>query len=64
MADEITDAIEQAAQEPKRVKGDMGEVEAHPIRELIEADKYMRSKEAASKRTGGLRFTKLVPPGA
>ena len=64
MADEITDAIEQAAQEPKRVKGDMGEVEAHSLRDQIEADRYLASKRAARKTGGGLRFTKLIPPGA
>jgi len=53
-----------AAQEPKRVKGDMGEVEAHPLKDQIEADRYLASKRAASKPGGGLRFTKLVPPGA
>lgn len=64
MADEITDAIEQAAQEPKRIKGDMGEVESHSLKDQIEADRYLEAKRAASKPTGGLRFTKLVPPGA
>ena len=31
---------------------------------LVEADRYLASKEAAKKPNRGLRFNKLVPPGA
>jgi hypothetical protein len=30
---------------------------------LVEADRYLASKEAAKKPNRGLRFNKLVPPG-
>jgi hypothetical protein len=34
-----------------------------PIRDLIEADRHMAAKNAASKPHFGLRMTKCVPPG-
>lgn len=64
MSDELDDAIEQAAQDPKRAKGDMGEVEAHPLGDQVEAAKYLAGKAEVKKRNRGLRFNKFVPPGA
>lgn len=64
MADEVSNALKQAAQQPKRVRTDAGEVEAHDLREQIEADKYLAAKAAAkSTKNRGLRFNKIVPPG-
>jgi len=63
-ADTISDAVLSAAAGPKRVKGDAGEVEQYGIAELIEAERYQRSKCASVKSNRGLRFSKLVPPGA
>jgi len=63
MSDELDNAIEQAAQEPKRAKGDMGEIEAHSLRDQVEAAKYLASKVEVKKPLRGLRFNKLVPPG-
>lgn len=65
MADEIEDAIEEAATDGvKRARTDAGEVEAHPIKDQIEADRYLASKAAARNTRRGLRITRLVPPGA
>lgn len=44
--------------------GDAGSVTKVALSELIAADKYLRSKDAASNAGRGLRFTKLTPPGA
>lgn len=65
MSDEVSDALKQAAQQPKRVRTDAGEVEAHDLREQIEADKYLASKAAtaSSNKNRGLRFNKIIPPG-
>lgn len=63
-ADTISDAISAAAAGPKKVTGDAGSVEQFGLAELIEAEKYQRSKCAATNAGRGLRFTKLVPPGA
>ncbi len=64
MADDLQDTIRQNAQGPAKVAGDAGSVEQHSLAEQIEADKYLASKEAAKSKRRGLRFNKLVPPGA
>ena len=65
MSDEVSDALKSAAQQPKRVRTDAGEVEAHSLRDQIEADKYLAAKAAAASTNThrGLRFNKLIPPG-
>jgi hypothetical protein len=65
MSDEVTDKIESNAQGPRRVRTDAGEVEAHPLPDQIEADKYLRAKAAADGGSShrGLRFNVLKPPG-
>lgn len=65
MPDEIEDAIKSAATSPKRVKGDEGEVEMHGIKELVEADRYIETKDAAKgKPRFGLIPRRTIPPGA
>jgi len=65
MADEILDKIQESALGPKRVRGDSGEVDQHPLKDLIEADKYERSKAAASGNSKkGWKLAKMIPPGA
>jgi len=59
----ITDAIRENAAGPKRAQGDSGSVEQHDLKDQIEADRYLSSKEAAKKGLG-VRMTKVVPPGA
>ena len=34
-----------------------------PIKDLIEADRYLASKRASSKAHFGMRMTKAIPPG-
>ncbi len=34
-----------------------------PIKDLIEADRYLKGKTAAGKSHFGLRMTKCIPPG-
>lgn len=65
MSDEVSDALKTAAQQPKRVRTDAGEVEAHSLTDQIEADKYLAAKAAASSSNAhrGLRFNKVIPPG-
>ena len=63
MADELQDAIKENAQGPKRAQGDTGSVEQHDLKDQIEADRYLASKDAAKKGLG-VRMTKVVPPGA
>ncbi len=63
MADDLDSAIRDNAQGPKRAQGDSGSVEQHDLKDQIEADRYLSSKEAAKKGLG-VRRTKAVPPGA
>jgi hypothetical protein len=64
MADDLESTIRQNAQGPAKAAGDAGSVEQHKLGEQIEADRYLASKEAADQKKRGLRFNKLVPPGA
>jgi hypothetical protein len=66
MSDELRDKIETAAGSPQRVRTDAGEVEAHDLEQMIAADKYLSAKAATSSGSTrrGLRFNKLIPPGA
>ena len=60
----IQDAIEQNAKGPKRVQVANQSVEQQSIDDQIKADEYLAAKQAASKPHFGLRFTKVIPPGA
>ena len=64
MPDELQQSIEQNATEPKRVRGDSGEVEQHSLKDQIEADRYLASKKAVKSKGIGLRMSKMVTPGA
>ncbi len=65
MADEtITDAIRENAVGPAKASGDSGSFEQHSIQDQIAADQYLASKRAATKPHRGLRFSRIVPPGA
>lgn len=63
-AEAAADALSAAISGPRRVRGEGGEVEQHDLDQLIEAEKYQRSKCAATGPRRGLRITQLKPPGA
>jgi len=42
----------------------VGEVWQHSLKEQIEADRYLASREARGNPHKVLRFAKLFPPGA
>lgn len=65
MSDDLEDTIRDAAAGPLKAATDAVSAENHPLPDLIAADKYLASKAAADNgRTRGLRFSKIVPPGA
>jgi hypothetical protein len=64
MSDNLDDAIAQNASGPAKASGDGHAVEQHKLVDQIEADKYLAAKEAAKRPRRGLRFNKLIPPGA
>lgn len=64
---DFSDLIESRAEEPSSASGDGQSVSQRPISEIIEAEKYLQGKEAVqstTKGSRGLRFTKIIPPGA
>lgn len=64
MSDELDETIRQNVQGPAKVAGDAGSVEQHKPSEQVAADRYLASKEATKSKRRGLRFNKIVPPGA
>ncbi|MCL2120013.1 MAG: hypothetical protein FWH27_16470 [Planctomycetaceae bacterium] len=58
----LEDAIRENAAGPKRAQGDSGSMEQHSLKDQIEADKYLASKEAV--RHGiGIKTVKISPDG-
>jgi len=64
VADNLQETIRESAQAPAKVSVDAGSVEQHKLSEQIAADKHLAGKQAVTKASRGLRFNKLVPPGA
>lgn len=65
MAEDLTSEIEDAAEAPRLTNHDGVITQERSLGELIEADKYLSQKRAATKsKTFGIRFAKIVPPGA
>lgn len=60
----IETAIKTAAAGPRKASGDAGSVEGHPLRELVEADRYTAAKEAARAGRTGIRVGRVAPGGA
>ncbi len=63
MGDLVPDILD-AARNPKRARNDMGEAEAHSLKDMIEADRYIASKDAAAGNKLGVRFGIFRAPGA
>ena len=62
---DLTDIIEESASGPKKAKGDQGEMEQHPLPDVIDAKKFVAADEAAKTRPArGLRFNTWRNPGA
>lgn len=64
MPDAVKTALETNAQGPAQVEQDGTRVSQHSLKDQIEADRYLDGKAAASRKSTGLRFFKLVPPGS
>ena len=57
-------AIRRAADGPRSAQVDGQKVEQHSLPDLVQADRYLASKEAKRGRYGGLRFTRMSHGGA
>lgn len=58
----LEEAIRENASGPKRVQADSGSVEQHSLKDQIEADKFLASKEAL-RRGIGIKNVKISPDG-
>ena len=64
MTDDLGDAIRENASGPRRASGDSGSVEQHSLKDQIEAEKFLASKETMAKNPAkALVRVKIVPPG-
>lgn len=59
----LEDAMLENAAGPKKVSGDAGSVEQHPLSDQIELDRHLASKKAARGPGLGLRTKKISPDG-
>jgi hypothetical protein len=57
-------AINTNAQSPAEVAQDGTDVKVHPIPDQIAADRYDATQSAHRRKSTGLRFFKIVPPGS
>lgn len=65
MSDEsIEQSIRDNAAGPAEAHGDSGGMKQHSLKDQIEADRYLASKQATKKKHRGLRLSKISPPGA
>ena len=63
-APNLNQTIRDNAAQPAKASVDGQSVEQHPLKDQIEADRYLASKEAARKPGLGIKFAKIVPPGS
>jgi len=63
MATDLTPTISDNAAGPRRAQGDAGSVEQHGLKDIVDADRYLASKEAAKRADRGIRISRLIPPG-
>ena len=60
----LNQTIRDNAAQPAKASVDGQSVEQHPLKDQIEADRYLASKDAARKPGLGIKFAKIVPPGS
>ena len=56
--------IVETASGPAKASNDAGSVEAQKVSDIIEADRYLASKKAASSKRRGLNIAQLVSTGS
>lgn len=61
---ELEDEIRENLSKPKRAKGDQGEMEAHSLKDQVEAAKFLSSDTVAEKPHRALKYARIKPPGA
>ena len=62
--EKITQTIVKNATGPKSAEVDGQRVEQHSLKDQIEADKYLASKDAVKRHGSGPKFSKMTHSGA
>lgn len=63
MAD-LSENINTAATKPKKASDGTHSIEAHPIADIIAADRYQKTIDAAKTGAPGVRMSRVRPPNA
>ena len=63
-SDTTSEKIRENIEGPRRATGDTGSVEQHSPGDQADADRYLATKTGVEKPHRGLRYSKIVPPGA
>lgn len=65
-ATQLDAALGDSLTQPKIVEGDQGKVEMQRGRDLVVVAAHLAKRDAVAigKKSRGLRFTRLLPPGA
>lgn len=63
-ADALDDRLDDLIQKPTSASNDMGSVTMPALKDLDDLRRKAKSDSATGKGHFGLRFSKLVPPGA
>ena len=61
---ELEQAIKDNAAGPKSATNDTGSVSQHSLKDQIEADRYVASKNATKRKGLPIKRTRTVSPGA
>jgi len=61
---DVADAVDTSAQGPRKVTMDGMTVEQHPLKDQIDADRYLTSKSATQGTGLGIKLNRLKSPGA
>jgi hypothetical protein len=64
MSDPLDQTIRDNAEAPAQATVDGQSARQHPLRDQIEADRYLESKKATRKRGLPIKILRLRPPGA
>ncbi len=62
MPDAVKTELAESAVNPKKAEADGVKVEKHPLKDVIETDRYLDGDTGAAQPTRGLRFSKMVMP--
>lgn len=60
---DIENALREAAVAPASASNDAGSVSQHSLKDMIELDRYLASKQAVKTKSRGLRVQRIIPPG-